>query len=87
MDYKFTCATSDFWGSYLNRQRCSFQYAAHRYAVLVHMFPVLLLAKPTLTRFALSVLVSQVTTILLAPSLRSAPACFHVHVLPLPYNP
>lgn len=85
MDSQFTCATSDFWDSYLNRQRCSFQYAAHLDAVLVHMFPVLLLAKPTWTRFALSVLVS--TTILLAPFLRSAPACFHVHVLPLPYNP
>lgn len=36
------------------------------------MFHVLLLAKPTLTRFAFSVLVSQVTTIILpAPSLRS----------------
>ena len=87
MDFQFTCATSDFWGSYLNRQRYSFKYAAHLDAVLVHMFHVLLLAKPTLTRFAFSVLVSQVTTILPAPSLRSAPACFHVNVLPLPYNP
>lgn len=58
--------------SYINDK---YIHTAHLDAVLVHMFHVLLLANPTLTRFALSVLLSQVTTILTAPFLRSAPAC------------